>query len=210
MKLCFNRYVTLDRRLSTFSSWPRSIKQKPSELAAAGFFYNGKGDQTICFHCGGGLKDWEDDDVPWEQHAKWFSKCNFVWLQKGSEYISEICSKQQAVLTGDETAELQTSSGNNTKIDPVKREIDVNSASSTSNATVSSFNSKPKENETKELVSEDETSSTNLCKICYVKERAVLFFPCRHMIACIDCAPALSTCVVCREPFQAVTRVFLP
>jgi len=200
-------YVTLERRLITFSEWPRSMKQKPDELAAAGFFYNGKGDQTVCFHCGGGLKDWEDDDNPWEQHAKWFSKCNFVRLQKGPDYISEVCSNQPAVLTSDEAANLLLPSASNLNITPVNSESNSSAAPSTSNVVT-----KPKETKTKELVASEDNKSSNAntqCKICYAKEVGVVFLPCGHIIACADCAPALSTCAVCRKPLEATVRAFL-
>lgn len=192
----------MERRLSSFAEWPRSMKQKPDELAAAGFYYNGKGDQTVCFHCGGGLKDWEDEDNPWEQHAKWFSKCNFVRLQKGPEYISEVCSKQDAVLTPDEAAGLQIPSANSLNITPVNGE-----------PSTSEVNNKPNETKTKELVASEEnkiSSNTNtLCKICFSKEVGVVFLPCGHIVACVDCAPALTTCAVCRKPLEATVRAFL-
>lgn len=54
----------------------------------------GKGDQTICFHCGGGLKDWEESDEPWVEHARWFSKCNFVLLTKGKTFVDEVCGRK--------------------------------------------------------------------------------------------------------------------
>ncbi|KAK4883074.1 hypothetical protein RN001_006393 [Aquatica leii] len=198
----YSGYATLESRLNSFSEWPRSLKQKPEELAAAGFFYNGKGDQTICFHCGGGLKDWEDDDNPWEQHAKWFSKCNFVRIQKGQEYISEICSKQEAVLTPEQAASIHIPATNNLNITPVNQPKD----------NVSPLASEPTENKAKELVASENSkvSNTNtLCKICYGKEVGVVFLPCGHIVACIDCAPALTTCAVCRKPLKATVRAFL-
>lgn len=56
--------------------------------------FSGKGDQTICFHCGGGLKDWEESDEPWVEHARWFSKCNFVLLTKGKTFVDEVCGRK--------------------------------------------------------------------------------------------------------------------
>lgn len=58
--------------------------------------YLGKGDQTICFHCGGGLKDWEESDEPWVEHARWFSRCNFVLMIKGKEFVDEVCGRKTA------------------------------------------------------------------------------------------------------------------
>lgn len=65
-------------RLVTFLDWPRQMRQKPEDLAEAGFFYTGRSDKTVCFQCGGGLKDWEENDDPWQQHALWFSQCAYL------------------------------------------------------------------------------------------------------------------------------------
>jgi hypothetical protein len=35
----------------------------------------GRDDNTVCFHCGGALKDWKDTEEPWREHAVWFSTC---------------------------------------------------------------------------------------------------------------------------------------
>lgn len=77
-------------RLISFEDWPRMMKQKPRELAEAGFYYTGKGDRVACFSCGGGLKDWEDGVVPWEQHAKLYSKCEYLKLIKGQQFIDHV------------------------------------------------------------------------------------------------------------------------
>lgn len=71
-------FSSKSRRLISFENWPLDMQQKPEDLAEAGFFYTGHGDRTKCFHCGGGLKDWEDDDDPWQQHVQWFSQCAYV------------------------------------------------------------------------------------------------------------------------------------
>jgi len=82
---CFKHpiYASYERRLNSFDNWPISLKIRPVELSEAGFFYSGKGDQTICFYCGLGLKDWEDHDDVWREHARLSTKCNFVLLKKG-------------------------------------------------------------------------------------------------------------------------------
>ncbi|XP_045769791.1 death-associated inhibitor of apoptosis 1-like isoform X1 [Maniola jurtina] len=91
------RYASEAARLRSFSDWPRSMRQKPEELAEAGFFYTGQGDKTKCFYCDGGLKDWENDDVPWEQHARWFHRCAYVQLVKGKEYIQKVISEASVI-----------------------------------------------------------------------------------------------------------------
>ncbi|CAB0014317.1 unnamed protein product [Nesidiocoris tenuis] len=86
----FPNYATYDSRLRSYETWPISLKLKPNVLSDAGFFYTGKGDQTICYHCGGGLKDWEETDEPWVEHARWFSKCPYVLAVKGKAFVDEV------------------------------------------------------------------------------------------------------------------------
>ncbi|KAH9487783.1 Baculoviral IAP repeat-containing protein 7-B [Bulinus truncatus] len=74
------------RRWKSFDSCPYHIKDK-KELALAGLYYEGRGDCTRCFHCGGGLTNWEKDDDVWVEHAKWFPKCGYLQEQMGEEFI---------------------------------------------------------------------------------------------------------------------------
>ena len=47
-----------------------------------------------------------------------------------------------------------------------------------------------------------------VCKICYNEELGVVFLPCGHMVACVKCAPGMTTCAVCREPVAMTVRAF--
>lgn len=75
-------YASYERRLRSFATWPDTISQDKKELAAAGFFYLSglfsPSDQTMCFYCGGCLKNWEPEDDPVEEHVKWFRTCKFI------------------------------------------------------------------------------------------------------------------------------------
>lgn len=179
--------IIYETRLATFENWPKSMKQKPPELAAAGFYYLGVGDQTLCFYCGGGLKDWVEEDNPWEQHALWFPKCNFLLLKKTPAFVEAVQTKHKGLLSSKkEEIELQascSSSNNDTKETP----------------NCQSVNSEERNSE----------ESTTLCKICFRNELGVVFLPCGHMVACIDCASALKVCAVCRKSIQATVRAFL-
>lgn len=86
-------FANYEARLCSFALWPRSMPQTKEQLATAGFYYTGKGDQTLCYHCGGGLKDWEPEDNPWEQHAKWFSKCYYLLTVQGQEYVDKVTGR---------------------------------------------------------------------------------------------------------------------
>nr|CAD7444083.1 unnamed protein product [Timema bartmani] len=104
----FPQYASIDARFKSFDGWPLSLKQRPDKLSEAGFYYTGKGDQTVCFHCGGGLKDWEDDDDPWMEHALWFSKCTYVLLVKGRQFVEQVCAKRDPLMSGEQVLELET------------------------------------------------------------------------------------------------------
>ncbi len=79
-------------RLESFRGWP-SDNQMPEVLAKAGFYYFGIKDMVKCFFCNGGLKDWKASDNPYEDHVRWFPKCQFIRQLMGPEYINEINHK---------------------------------------------------------------------------------------------------------------------
>ncbi|XP_049611352.1 baculoviral IAP repeat-containing protein 7 [Syngnathus scovelli] len=98
-----------DSRLTTFHNWPTEASVQPDVLARAGFFYTGHGDNVKCFYCDGGLRNWEPGDDPWQEHAKWFPRCEFLIQSRGQEYISNI--QDAHFHLGDTVGGSQTSTG---------------------------------------------------------------------------------------------------
>ncbi|KAJ8027420.1 E3 ubiquitin-protein ligase XIAP [Holothuria leucospilota] len=80
-------------RLETFYQWPQSHNQIPANLARAGFFATGNDDEVKCFYCGGGLKDWDEGDDPWEEHARWFTRCEWLLQQRGPGFVDIVRRK---------------------------------------------------------------------------------------------------------------------
>ncbi|XP_059481873.1 baculoviral IAP repeat-containing protein 3-like isoform X1 [Neocloeon triangulifer] len=78
------------KRMESFKNWPKGLSQTPDVLAKAGFFYTGCGDRVICFQCSLGLKDWAQDDEPFTEHAKWNQGCQYLIMQKGSDFIQQM------------------------------------------------------------------------------------------------------------------------
>ncbi|XP_045198428.2 baculoviral IAP repeat-containing protein 7-like [Mercenaria mercenaria] len=106
-------------RTDSFKKWPCQDVIDPAVLVFAGFFYAGFSDCVRCFSCGGGLRNWEYGDGPWEEHARWFPGCKFLRQQKGLEFIrqyqetrtdSEDELPTEAIVSGDEA--LRTLRGN--------------------------------------------------------------------------------------------------
>lgn len=179
------------QRLNSYEDWPKTMKQKSQELSDAGFFYTGKGDKVACFSCGGGLKDWEERDVPWEQHAMWYSTCEYLKLMKGMEYVNA-----QLRIRAAEEKKHQNSNQNS------EPGCSGENAAAQSSEIVT-CDVPMEEEEEKPLVSE-----SKLCKICYVTEYNTAFFPCGHVIACAKCASSVTKCPCCRQPFTSVMRVY--
>ena len=67
-----------DSRFNTFGPWPSTSPVRPRELAQAGLFYLGEGDQVQCFCCGRMLKGWEAGDTAWGEHSKHYPYCFFI------------------------------------------------------------------------------------------------------------------------------------
>ncbi|KAH9487788.1 hypothetical protein Btru_068751 [Bulinus truncatus] len=84
-------YAIKIKRLETFSnSWPRDHHLNPLDLIEAGFYYAGYGDCTRCFYCGGGLRNWEDEDHEWVEHARWFPRCAYLRQMMGQPFVDEV------------------------------------------------------------------------------------------------------------------------
>ncbi|XP_043681230.1 putative inhibitor of apoptosis [Vespula pensylvanica] len=214
-------FVSYDARLKTFDTWPRSMPQTKEHLAHAGFHYTGNGDQTLCYHCGGGLKDWEPEDDPWEEHAKWFPKCCYLLMVKGQEYVNKVTGQQTSPISTEEALQmnlpsfiktiepLSSDSGENGQIEnapgPSHRTesgLKVEGSTSEEIKGCKDFNS------TKAHCSKS-VDDARVCKICYNGELGVVFLPCGHMVACVDCAPEMTTCAVCRVHVAMKVRAFL-
>ncbi|XP_067903469.1 E3 ubiquitin-protein ligase XIAP-like isoform X2 [Heterodontus francisci] len=80
---------TFDSRLQTFK-YPVRFPLNIADLARAGFYSTGDNDNVKCFHCDGGLRNWEPNDEAWEQHAKWFPGCAFLIQQKGYDFVNDV------------------------------------------------------------------------------------------------------------------------
>ncbi|XP_064478320.1 death-associated inhibitor of apoptosis 1-like isoform X2 [Ornithodoros turicata] len=79
----YPKYADLSKRLATFDRFPHTPTEllNPGSMANSGLFYAGEGDNTTCFHCGGGLSHWEPFDDPAKEHMRWHPSCEYIlWM----------------------------------------------------------------------------------------------------------------------------------
>uniref|UniRef100_A0A182Y6Z6 RING-type domain-containing protein n=1 Tax=Anopheles stephensi TaxID=30069 RepID=A0A182Y6Z6_ANOST len=196
-------YASLDARLRSFRNWSYGHVQDAKRLAEAGFYYAGVEDEVRCFHCDGGLRDWLVTDDPWHEHARCFAGCNFLQLVLGETYISQMRLNGAAILA-DESGSASAQQGAN-----------IGSASSTTLS--GGTNSAPghqQHNVSNELTHRLREENNRLkeereCKICLTREVGVVFCPCGHLVSCMQCAPAIYNCPVCRALITGRIRTYL-
>ncbi|XP_063404303.1 uncharacterized protein LOC134687776 [Mytilus trossulus] len=91
MKTKYPNYEPLQKRRDSYFDWPANRDfLHPYDLAECGFFFTHFEDCVRCFQCGIGLRNWEDNDNVWVEHARWSQKCQYLTLRKGTEFIDTV------------------------------------------------------------------------------------------------------------------------
>ncbi|XP_015220479.2 baculoviral IAP repeat-containing protein 7 isoform X2 [Lepisosteus oculatus] len=194
-----------DSRLTTFQNWPTGASVQPEVLARAGFFYTGHGDNVKCFYCDGGLRNWEPGDDPWQEHAKWFPRCEFLLQARGRDYVNNIQESYFHIgepVSGSQSPEArETTSGQ----EPIHRPRQGMSAGS------ETAQDHPKE-KVGDMSPEEELrqlQEERTCKVCMDKVVSIVFIPCGHLVVCTDCAASLRHCPICRAVIRGSVRAFM-
>ncbi|KAK7107060.1 death-associated inhibitor of apoptosis 1-like [Littorina saxatilis] len=200
--------ATYPKRLETFDRWQgQQISQTKEAIAEAGFYYAGYADCCRCFYCGGGLKSWESDDEPWIEHARWFTKCPYVRMSKGGDFIDAVLSlakTNNSISMADVESEMQRIHNeqdlSTDVVDDVAADDEMDTDTELAGDDV----------EADALHFERENESLKqpeMCKICLDSEVSVLYVPCGHLVTCATCAPTVKTCIVCRQKIHGQVRV---
>ncbi|TMW39839.1 hypothetical protein DOY81_015081, partial [Sarcophaga bullata] len=48
-----------------------------------------------------------------------------------------------------------------------------------------------------------------LCKVCLDEEVGVVYLPCGHLVTCVQCAPGVNQCPMCRTAIKGFVRTYL-
>jgi len=164
-------------------------------MAEAGLYYYGQSDQVKCFYCDGGLREWQENDDPWEEHAGWFSQCAFVRLVKGDAYVER--SKRNVRMVVEERRKLMEQEKNKKKTEEDSMRGGVIRSDSVP------MTDEELRRENNRMKEERE------CRVCRDKEVGVVFLPCGHLVTCTSCASTVVECVVCRVRISSSVRVYM-
>ncbi|XP_052811682.1 baculoviral IAP repeat-containing protein 7-like [Mya arenaria] len=252
LKPKYPQYALASRRTASFTGastpWPADAHVKVEDLVDAGLVYTGVQDSVRCYHCGGGLRNWEPGDDPMVEHAKWYPACHHVLITKGKMFIRKVedgdnpeddtpsmtedfrCDSLntavQAVIENGYPKEdamraisvIRNKNGPHAKITAtdiasilLEAEDDPNFFLSfgVDNSEHSCSTQECEANDMTRLEQEnEELKATSRCKICLSGRADVVFLPCGHIVSCSQCAPALSTCPVCRKDIMGLVKAY--
>jgi baculoviral IAP repeat-containing protein 7/8 len=114
-------YRLLQERTKSFKMWPVGLKQKPQELADAGFFYSGQSDLVICFSCGLFLCQWRPDDNVWLEHKQHATReCSYLNLNHETVKLNEQKYEEVKKLNPNECGANSEASVQKTEAEPEK------------------------------------------------------------------------------------------
>ncbi|AAN28066.1 inhibitor of apoptosis - 1 [Rachiplusia ou multiple nucleopolyhedrovirus] len=86
-KCVYKCMSNLQSRMDTFVNfWPGALRDMITNIAEAGFFYTGRGDETVCFFCDCCVRDWHTNEDAWQRHVTENPQCYFVLSVKGKEF----------------------------------------------------------------------------------------------------------------------------
>jgi len=186
----FPSYSDVRTRRETFNgTWPRGMRQTADACAEAGLFFINSGDKVVCFHCGMGIKDWLDTDIPWEEHAIWSPKCGFLLQKKGIDFILNV---QECKNTCQKDGPIP--------ILTCKHAPFINRQEPKEKLTILNA-------DTIQDPSSARTAPT-VCKTCEMRKSDVAFLPCGHVNTCQVCSPLVQKCPTCHKTHNGVMRIY--
>jgi len=222
----YENYASPDSRIKTFKGWPKNGAISPEKLVEAGFFYlgdqiflifltdigcesflnnnfilfdfnSGNGDRVRCFYCDLGLQEWNYDDCPWVEHAKYQTGCFFLNLVKGEDFVAKWASSS-SYRSGDS----RNSSSNQAPALPSPSNSDQALKPPTTTTP-----SRPLSCQSSELSVVLPPPSNPTCLICLVREVKVSFYPCNHAVTCLECWSSVTHCIACRRKITSMFKI---
>ncbi|XP_041845963.1 E3 ubiquitin-protein ligase XIAP isoform X2 [Melanotaenia boesemani] len=221
-----------NERLDSFAGIQHPVDHE--RLARAGFYSTGTRDMVLCFSCGGGLKGWQPEEDPWEEHAKHYPGCSFLLAEKGPEFVNSI--QLQGPRRNGATSSHENGLSSNTNVlqsDMAQKAIGIGIDPSTVEKTIlkkirtgSSYSSveelvedclETQESHDDRTQEQDEDPLEKLlklqrekqCKICMDRDISIVFIPCGHLVSCKQCSDSLVKCPICCQAIKQKIRTYI-
>uniref|UniRef100_A0A3P8SR03 E3 ubiquitin-protein ligase XIAP n=1 Tax=Amphiprion percula TaxID=161767 RepID=A0A3P8SR03_AMPPE len=213
---------SFEERLDSFAGVRHPIDHE--RLARAGFYSTGAGDKVLCFDCGGGLKGWQPEEDPWEEHAKHYPGCSFLLAEKGQDFVNSIqlqrprhnraTPSHQNGFSGDRNETLQSEMAQKAiemGLEPSVVEKTILDKISRTGSDYTKLellvedclNNSPESDTMGEKQDEDpleklrKLQMEKQCKICMDRDICMVFIPCGHLVSCKQCSESLIVCPIC-------------
>lgn len=203
------KFASLSERQKSYChrGFPANCPMDVIDLANSGFFYTGYSDHVSCFNCLLTLGTWVQTDNAWERHARWSSGCCYLIDMKGEAFVKEIQQRH------DMQVEVATLSLMGVHLQ-APREQDsevVDEREEPEQEAISVTEQRPDAEATGDgdCIKEEKIQEMFSCKVCLINETEVVFLPCGHAVACMQCNNLLKTCPICRKCVKAIARIYL-
>ncbi|XP_067674541.1 baculoviral IAP repeat-containing protein 7-B-like [Haliotis asinina] len=199
-------YAVTSARIKSYVAWPHSCPT-PVDLAEAGFFYTGQGDSVRCFFCGIGLRNWDSGDNAWVEHARWSPQCVYLVQHQGRDFADLVLS----LSSGGNQVEYSQVQDILRDMRPKAVFVPQKGADGVAPAPQEAAgNASDDQHEDDSLLEENERlKQQTMCKICLDKEVSIVFLPCGHLVCCVECAPALRKCPMCRANIRGTVKAYM-
>lgn len=223
---------SFEERVGSFTGVQHPIDHE--RLARAGFYSTGAGDKVLCFHCGGGLKGWQPEEDPWEEHARHYPGCSFLLTEKGQGFVNSIqlqdprgnrpTSSHQNGFSGNRNEVLQSAMaqkaiGMGVEPSVVEKTIlekisKTGSSYSSLEALVEDCHNNTPESDAigtnKDPLEKLQTlQREKQCKICMDRDIGIVFIPCGHLVTCEECSKSLIKCPICCGAIKQKIKTYM-
>ncbi|XP_053961917.1 death-associated inhibitor of apoptosis 2 [Anastrepha ludens] len=120
--------------------------------------------------------------------------------QQNQQYAAEINAPSCSAASTNVLPEK--SAGDTTKMaESENKNVNINANEQTIEPSLSRTLSLEEENR--------KLKDARLCKVCLDEEVGVVFLPCGHLVTCVQCAPGVGQCPMCRADIKGFVRTYL-